>query len=127
MKKMFGLIFVMAFLVVALVGCASSSPSSVVRNFYKYVENQQYDKAASLFSQQAIGQFGISKLESYLSAQSDSINSMGGVKKFEIIKETIIKDKALVEVKITMGNGQEMNESANLVKEDNDWKLSLTK
>jgi hypothetical protein len=114
-------------LVFSMTGCSSSSPSSVVKNFYKYTINEEYEKAASLFSQSAIDQFGIAKIEMIIQQQNEILMSMGGIQNFEVVDETIIEDNAMVQVKITFADGQEETDTVNLVKEDGKWKIDLGK
>jgi hypothetical protein len=96
-----------------LSGCAGSSPTTV--NFYKYVEREQYDKAASLFSGQALNTTA-SKTESMLQMQAAQIQQAGGIKNFKVTDQTIINDRAVVYFEITTGDGNVTPGSVNLAK-----------
>jgi hypothetical protein len=110
-----------------LTGCAGSSPTATVKNFYKYVEREQYDKAASLFSSQALNTYGIQKLQSMLQMQAEQIKQAGGIKSFKVTDQTIVNDQAVVYFELTTGNGSVTPGSVNLVKEDGDWKIDTGK
>ena len=114
-------------IVFGLTGCAGSGPTATVKKFYKYVERGDYDKAASLFSSQALNTYGIQKLQSMLQMQTSQIQQAGGIKKFKITDETIINNQAVVYFEITTGDGNVSSGSVNLVKENRDWKIDIGK
>jgi len=115
-----------AFLAFFVTSC-SASPSSVVKNFYNAVENNQYEKAAGYLSSNAISTFGLSKLEQVIASQADILIAQGGVKSLEITDESIVDDYATVTLKITMENGSVSSDKVSLVKEDGKWKIDIGK
>lgn len=127
MKNRALLLLLVIVTIFALAGCTQSSPSAVVKKFYDYVDKGQFDKAAALFSQRALSQFGIAKIEALIEMQKQGFDSLGGVKSYRITKETIIKDQANVVVELTLGNGTVQSVPVSLVKEDKDWRISAGK
>lgn len=127
MKARMFLLFISVVVVLGLVGCSGSSPSATVKNFYKYIEREQYEKAASLISRQAIDAYGIDKLVSVLRMQSSQIQQAGGIKSFKVTDQTIVNDNAVVYYEITTGDGTVAPGSVNLIKEDGDWKIDIGK
>lgn len=127
MKKGFlGALIAILFLF-ALTGCGGGSPSSTVRDFYNYTQKGDYEKAASLLSQSTLDQFGIAKIVQLLQQQKEGWNDYGGVDKFEIADETVVNNQAMVEVKITMKDGQVLSDTVTLLKEEKGWRINLGK
>jgi hypothetical protein len=127
MKTRISLLLLVLVMVFGLAGCGGSSPTATVKNFYKYIERGQYEKAASLISSSAINTYGIDKLVSVLQMQSQQIQQSGGITSFKVTDQTIINDNAVVYFEITTGDGAVSPGSVNLVKEDGDWKIDLGK
>lgn len=127
MKKNLIFIFFVLVLVISLAGCATATPTSAVKSFYNYINNGEYDKAVSMFSQNAVDMFGINKLGSVVEMQASQVKAKGGVSRFEVTNEKVVGNKAVVSYDIQYGNGQKDSGSINCVKEDGKWKIDISK
>jgi hypothetical protein len=127
MKARISLFVLILAVLFGLTSCGGSSPTATVKNFYKYVERGQYEKAASLFSSQSLNTYGLQKLESMLQMQASQIQQSGGIDNFKVTDETIVNDQAVVYFEITTGDGAVTPGSVNLVREDGGWKIDAGK
>lgn len=124
MKKLFGFLMVMA--VVCLVGCSKNTPKGVVEDYYNYLQNKEYDKAAQCFAsdnsqdesqkEEIVSQFS-SKLK-------ESLEEQNGLKSYKILSDSICNDStAYVMTQYTLGNGETDDTKIKVVKEGEDWKI----
>lgn len=127
------LMIVAAFSFVALlISCSSNanSPAGVSKSFIKKVEKGDVTEAVKMLEVAEKGSDEeIQKMEAFLSEGSKEMKSKGGVKKIEVISETISDDgmKADVVLKVTYENGEEDESSTKLKKTDKGWKITMGK
>ena len=108
-------------------GCVGSSPSKTVKEFYSAIDHGNISKATGLFSNRVIQTFGLSKLQQTIEFQLKAVENSGGIDSIEIIDEQIFGDTALVNIEVTYGNGNVIREDVQLVKEDGNWKIDISK
>jgi hypothetical protein len=127
MKKAISLLSVIFVISIFVVGCGDgSSPADSIKEFYKKVEKN--DKSAiDHMSAIVVESMGEEKIEQALEEQSKEIAEKEGIAKMEVLNEEIKDETAKVELKITYGNGEEEVENIDMVKEDGDWKMSISK
>lgn len=104
-----------------------NSPSQTVKNFNKYVSEGKIDDATKLLSKRVISNMGIDKVKSGLARTTKNIKERGGITSLEIVKEEIIGEVAEVHMIISYGNGSKINEKVQLIKEEGDWKIDISK
>jgi hypothetical protein len=135
MKKI--LFFLAAICIVAFTACSSSGSGSsdsskgIVKEYLEYVKAGKFEKAVTLFyfkeeTSQAEMKALAAKLE-------EGYNQDGGLEKFEIISEEIIKaeteggmDRAKVKVKLYYKGGNEEEETITTVKHNGAWKIDFS-
>ena len=112
-----------------LAGCSgASSPSGVVKEFYKYAAAGRVNDAFELLSKE--GQELLKQNAGGTAALAEltkEINDKGGIKAIEILNEEIIGDTATVKFVIRFGNGSTEQEDEKPIKEGGKWKLSVSK
>ena len=115
-----------------LISCSGggNSPADTSKAFVKNIEKGNIDAAVRLFkAAETATPEEIEKMSSMLSEGTGQVESKGGVKKMEVLSETISEDgkKAEVELKIIYENGEEDVSITDLRKTDDGWKLVLEK
>jgi ABC-type glycerol-3-phosphate transport system substrate-binding protein len=130
--------FLVAVAVVALAaGCGggSDSPSGITKSIYSQFQKGNYEKGVEVFvahldsDNEGTAEEKQQFIKGFTEKAKASMDEQGGIKSFEIVKETISEDgvQATVETKITYGNGSTKDESLKFVKKDGAWKISLGK
>lgn len=121
MKKLIVIVFAMV-AVLGMTSCKSSSPSNVVKDYYKALQAGDFKKAMT-YTDLATDEDIQKQIEKY---QSFNIK----IQDFEILSETIAEDgnSAVVEVKQTMTSAfneepKEDTKKLELVKVDGKWKI----
>jgi predicted SnoaL-like aldol condensation-catalyzing enzyme len=119
------------------VGCGggSNSPTEIEKAMYSQFQKGNYEKAVevmvdNLESDEApAAEERTEFIKSFTEKAKESIEAQGGIKDFEVVKETISEDgeTATVEIKIIYGNGEEETQTSKYVKKDGVWKLSSMK
>lgn len=116
-------------LFVVVMNCSLvESPSTVVKQFYKLAADGKLNDAYELISKEGKellknlggGAMAIGQL-------TQKIKNQKGIKNMEILKEEIQGDLAIVNVKITYGDGSSGTETEKLIKENGKWRLSVSK
>lgn len=123
------IVTLMSLMVLSITACSSfDSPSTVVKNFYEYVEAGKVNDAYELITKD-----GKEMLKQYgggVSALSDltrKIKNKGGLKAINIENEEITGDTAKVVFVITYGNGTTEKDNEALIKEQSSWKITVSK
>lgn len=84
------------------------------------------EAAVNQFSSQAINTFGADKLKAGLAQSTHDVIQKGGIASIET-SETVIGDLATVQYTVTFNDGSTESGSQEMIKEDGDWKMQLTK
>ncbi len=125
MRKVIGVLLVF----MAIGACSSfDSPSTVVKNFYKYTEAGKVNDAYELITTE-----GKEMLQKYgggasiLSDETRRIKGKSGIESFNIQSEEITGDTAKVVFKIIYGNGTTKEDNEELIKEQGAWRITVSK
>lgn len=103
-------------------------PSIVVERFFREVENGDATKILSFLPHVLIAQVGARKLETIFASNTDEVRKRGGIREVEVLNEWEgDTDVAAVEVNMTYGNGTKDCEVVLLCKENNDWKIDMSR
>lgn len=125
MKKIIGLA-VVAFALVCMSACSSSSgPEDVVKKAITALQKGNYDAYASTYNLSADEQKQLAALAKEKISQS--LESKGGIKNFNITDTQINGDEATVKVHVIYKDGSEDDESMKLKKVDGEWKQVMVK
>ena len=125
MRKCLALFVIFIFM--GILGCGSS-PSGTVKDFYKYVEKGEVNKASDLLSKpgkELLNQLG--GANNALMHTNEDISKKGGIKNIEILNEDTKGDISNIKCQITYGNGSTKIDSEKLIKEDGKWKIAVSK
>ena len=125
MKKIIGFI-AMAAIVLVMAACGGdNSPKGVAEQAVKCRQDKDYEGYVDLMqitekegqdvaeTKQGIADLLRSKAES-------TLDKKGGIKSYEILSETVADDgnSAVVQIKVTYGNGEEKTDDMKMVKSD---------
>ena len=115
-----------------LISCSGggNSPADVSKSFIKSIEKGNVAAAIKMLDGlEDATEEEIQKMEAFLGESSKELESKGGVKKIDVISETISEDgqKADVKLKVTYGNGEEDESTTKLNLTDDGWKITLGK
>lgn len=135
MKKLLGLAtIIMA--VMVLTGCSDNSPKGVAAKALDCIIDKDFDGYADLLYLKGDEKEDVDAQKKAISSMLESkydksIGKNGGLKSYEILGEEIEEDgkKALVNVKLVYGNGEEKDgEAIKLCKDDSgNWKVDVGK
>jgi hypothetical protein len=108
-----------------LVGCGGSSgPGDAVVELNYAMEEGDVETVKKIVP--ALGSMmGDEKLKAMMTEASAEAKKKGGIESVEIIKEEIEGETATVTHKTTFGNGDEEEETTELVKVDGQWIISM--
>jgi len=134
MKKVFG-ILAMAAIVFFAANCGGgggNTPSGIEKSIYTQMQKGNYDKVIGIMidnldaTKEQKAQFAALFTSDKIKKE---IEKDGGIKSFEIAKETISEDglSATVETKIVNNEGKESTKTSKYVKKDGKWKISMDK
>lgn len=132
-------LYVLCFLTISLmIGFAScmgdneannETPGDVVENFYRLVQNKEYDKAARMCSNKGkiLTVEEVQKVEKRISWSAVDYENKNGIKEVIIIEETVIGDYVSAKVKynIVYNNGDEDDNVQALEKINGKWYLKI--
>jgi Domain of unknown function (DUF4878) len=113
------------FFAVALGGCGlfDSGPAATAKQFMWEVDKGKVDKAVERLTGQAVAMMGKEKMKAALT--DNPAKKMGGIRDIEVQKEEVTGDTAVVELKVTYGNGETKTETMKLVRVDKQWKINV--
>jgi len=120
--------------IMAFTACSTSSssdsPKGVVKEYLDYIIAGKYDKAVnSFYFKEEASQAELKGLAAKL---EEGYNQDGGLVKYEIISEEIIKaeeggvDRGKVLVKLFYKNGKEEEETITTIKNNGVWKIDFS-
>jgi anionic cell wall polymer biosynthesis LytR-Cps2A-Psr (LCP) family protein len=122
-NRKFGLVVLAATLALALACGLFSSPSGTVKDFYKYTEKGDLDKAMNLMSKRMKTAMTPEKMKSVMALATEKIKQKRGISSVNIDKEDKTGDTATVSGSVKYGDGTTENYNQSLIKEDGSWKL----
>jgi hypothetical protein len=102
-------------------------PSIVVERFFREVENGDSTKILQFLPHILVSQVGARKLETIFALNTDEVRKRGGIREVEVLNEWGDTDVAAVEVNMTYGNGSKDYEVVLLCKENNEWKIDMSR
>ena len=117
---------ILLFSTMLMLGCFAKGPSDIVQDFNSRIEAGELESAIELLSSSTRSQLPVDKLKQGLQQTTLSIDSKGGIKKFEIVEEKIIGETAEVTIKIHFGDGTTQTDKSSLIKEDGKWKIQAS-
>ena len=134
MKKLINSLMVLALVATTglMVSCSGSgkSPTDVSKSFIQKLEKGDVDAAFKMLdgAEKATAEEN-EKLKAFLSEGTKEISSKGGIKKIEVVSETISEDGKTAEVTImlTYGNGETDESTTKLKNTEDGWKIFLGK
>jgi predicted SnoaL-like aldol condensation-catalyzing enzyme len=137
MTKVKSFLVITAFILLAVScgGGSNDSPAGIEKAMYSQLQKGNYEKAAELLADNLESDKTPSAEEkaefvkAFAEKAKQSTEARGGVKSFEIVKETISEDgeSATVETRVIYGDGKEEIQTTKYVKKDGIWKLSFDK
>lgn len=122
-NRKFGLVVLAATLGIAIACGLFSTPSGTVKDFYKYMEKGDVDKARKLMSKRMQATMTEDKMKAVLALATQKIKEKRGISSVNIDKEDKTGDTAVVTGKVKYGDGSTEDFKQNLIKEDGSWKL----
>ncbi len=125
MKKIIGFIAMAAIALVMAACGGDNSPKGVAEQAVKCIQDKDYEGYVDLMritekegqdvaeTKQGIADLLRSKAES-------TLDKKGGIKSYEVLSETVADDgnSAVVQIKVTYGNGEEKTDDMKMVKSD---------
>lgn len=127
MKKVIAVLLVLVCF--GITSCSSfDSPSTVVKEFYRFAEAGKVNDAYKLVTQD--GKEMLSKYGGGVSAISkltDEIKRKDGIKSIKILGEEITGDTANVKFELIYGDGTTKNGNEKLIKEQGSWRITVSK
>lgn len=118
------------FAFMASCGGGAKSPADVSKTFVEKIEKGDVSAAVKMLEGvDKATEEEIQKMEAFLSEGSKEVSSKGGIKKIDVLSETISEDgmEADVDLKVTYGNGEEDESTTKLKNIDGNWKISMGK
>lgn len=136
MKKV--VYFLLATVVVLFIvncGGTPNTPAGIEKAMYSQLKKGNYEKAIEILFDNLEDKAETKDLakeqmiKGFAEKAKQSFDEKGGIKSFEIVKETISEDgeHATVESKMVYGKGEEETQKSNYVKKDGKWYLVFGK
>lgn len=107
--------------------CFKSSPAKRVEKFTRLMEKGNVNEAMTFFSVNFTKILGEDKTRLALSEGVKDIQRKGGIKSFTVNSETITGDLATVKYTVEYEDGSQEYNEVELVKENDEWKISPSK
>lgn len=132
MKRVLSIFAVVAALF--MVSCGSPSPSDAAVEVYQMVIDGEYDAVAENMYYESTDAEEVEQSKAMIASllkekAAPQFEKKGGIKNVEALSETIAEDgkSAVVELKITYGDGSEETEKAEMKLDGDEWKLAMDK
>lgn len=132
MKRVLSIFAVVAALF--MVSCGSPSPSDAAVEVYQMVIDGEYDAVAENMFYESTDAEEVEQSKAMIASllkekAAPQFEKKGGIKNVEALSETIAEDgkSAVVELKITYGDGSEETEKAEMKFDGDEWKLAMDK
>jgi hypothetical protein len=101
-------------------------PASTFKEFLRTVEAGKTEEAISMLSSRTINTLGVEKWREFLNERHRKLSEVGGYQSITIVEENIVGETATITAKVVFGNGSEVLESVELIKEDKKWKIDIS-
>lgn len=118
------------FAFMASCGGGAKSPAAVSKSFVEKIEKGDVSAAIKMLDGvDKATEEEIQKMEAFLGEGSKEIATKGGIKKIDVLSETISEDgmEAEVDLKVIYGDGEEDESTTKLKNIDGNWKISMGK
>jgi hypothetical protein len=135
MKKLVSLSVVALLFVMTSCSSKQYTPSGIVKAIYGQLQKGNYEKAIEIMFENATNKDEKTDakqiketVKAFAEKVKGSIEEKGGLRSFEIVKETIAEDgkSAQVTVKATYGDGSTEEDTNRFVKnEDGKWEMNI--
>jgi len=131
MKKVSVVLVLLAMTIgLSLVSCGGggSTPADLEKNLWTYVQKGDYEKAIKYWADISVDGDTKDQMKAmttmFAEKMKNSMEEKGGLKEFNIVKETISEDgeSATVDVALTYGDGSTDEQSNKYVKVDGKWR-----
>ncbi|MDO4159579.1 MAG: DUF4878 domain-containing protein [Prevotellaceae bacterium] len=134
MKKLLGMVALVAFALLITACGNSNTPKGVAEKSIKCIQKGDYEGYVDLMYVSKESKNIEEEKKGYASLLQSkagpALEEKGGIKSYEILSEEISEDgnSAKVDIKVVYGNGEEKNQTIQLLKDKNDdWKLDSNK
>ena len=132
MKRVLSIFAVVAALF--MVSCGGSTPSDAAVEVYQMIIDGKYDAVAENMFYESTDAEEVEQSKAMIASllkekAAPQFEKKGGIKNVEALSETIAEDgqSAVVELKITYGDGSEETEKAEMKLDGDEWKLAMDK
>jgi hypothetical protein len=120
-------VYVVSVCFIVLLACASNTPASAVKSFYRAIGDGKVDDALDLLSEKTVATVGKEKLRTGLQKATRDALDKGGITDIQITSEQIANEIANVTAIVKYGNGTAETEKVKLIKEGLGWRLQPEK
>jgi len=120
----------LALCALAFVACTKDSPQGVVKEYLDLCKAEKFEKAVDCLHFK--GEMKESELTALAGKMQKGYSESGGIDKYEIISEDIVKDEAgnavsgTVVTKIYFKDGKVEEDGIPVIKTDGKWKIDLS-
>ncbi len=132
MKRVLSIFAVVAALF--MVSCGGSTPSDAAVEVYQMIIDGKYDAVAENMYYESTDAEEVEQSKALIASMlkekaAPQFEKKGGIKNVEALSETIAEDgqSAVVELKITYGDGSEETEKAEMKLDGGEWKPAVDK
>jgi len=132
MKRVLSIFAVVAALF--MVSCGGSTPSDAAVEVYQMIIDGKYDAVAENMYYESTDAEEVEQSKALIASMlkekaAPQFEKKGGIKNVEALSETITEDgqSAVVELKITYGDGSEETEKAEMKLDGGEWKPAVDK
>ena len=132
MKRVLSIFAVVAALF--MVSCGGSTPSDAAVEVYQMIIDGKYDAVAENMFYESTDAEEVEQSKAMIASllkekAAPQFEKKGGIKNVEALSETIAEDgqSAVVELKITYGDGSEETEKAEMKLDGGEWKPAMDK
>lgn len=102
------------------------SAENAVKEFYRRVERGD-EAALEIISKELIKAFGVNKFKKPFKEQKEKMEKKGGIASFDFQNKKVKDDSVTMDVIVTYKNGETQKEKIKMIKEDGEWKATITK
>ena len=102
-------------------------PAGTAKDFFWALEQGNVEEARGLMSSQLRTLLNDQKLGMALAQNRAQAQQREGLQDIEVVQETVNGDRAVVQLKLTYGNGLTDVQNVQLVQEEGAWKISADK
>jgi len=111
---------------IILSSCFKAGPGKTVEKFHRALEKGEIEDAKILISGSAKSTLPDDKMNLLMNEAVKQTKEKQGIKSFKIDQEEITGETAKVSYTIEFGNGTKETETVELIKENDEWKITPT-